>query len=103
MSMAVALEARLDWLGQAAELRQFLDAAIEEAGGEVVARDRRRLPAITSYRMPGVASSVQLIQFALAGFSVSAASACSFGTLQKSHCLTAWGRDVKEGGKGGGG
>src|SRR3546814_11367799 len=42
MSMAVALEARLDWLGPAAELRAFLAAAIAEAGGEVVARDSRR-------------------------------------------------------------
>src|SRR3546814_14607549 len=99
MSMAVALEARLDWLGQAAELRQFLDAAIEEAGGEVVARDSRRLPAITSYRMPGVASSVQLIQFDMAGIYVYAGSACYSGTLKARPVMTAMGWDSKGAGE----
>ena len=94
LAMAAALEGKADWLGEAAELRAFLDHAIEEAGGEVVARGTQRSPAIASYRMPGVAASAQLIQFDRAGISVSAGSACSSGTIKASHVLTAMGWDA---------
>jgi cysteine desulfurase len=94
LAMAAALEGKADWLNEAAELRAFLDHAIEEAGGEVVARGSQRLPAIAGYRMPGVASSAQLIQFDMAGISVSAGSACSSGTIKASHVLTAMGWDA---------
>src|SRR3546814_13595334 len=63
MSMAVALEARLYWLGRAAELRQFLYHVLEEAGVRVLARERPPLPAIARERLPGVAASGQLIPF----------------------------------------
>src|SRR3546814_1374093 len=67
--------------------------------GEVGARDSRRLPAITSYRMPGVASSVQLIQFDMEGISVFAGSPCSSGTLKASPVLTAMGWAAKAAGE----
>jgi cysteine desulfurase len=94
LAMAAALEAKSEWLDEAAEVRAFLDQAIEEAGGEVVARGSQRSPAIASYRMPGVAASAQLIQFDMAGISVSAGSACSSGTIKASHVLTAMGWDA---------
>ncbi|HWV12441.1 MAG TPA: aminotransferase class V-fold PLP-dependent enzyme [Sphingobium sp.] len=93
LSMAAALEHRPDWLPAAAKLRERVDRGIEAAGGEIVARDARRSPAIASYRMPGVSARAQLIQFDLAGISVSAGSACSSGSLKTSHVLHAMGWD----------
>lgn len=88
---AAALEARRDWIGRAAELRDHLDKALTAAGGVVVAQQSRRIPSIASYRMPGVPAASQLIRFDLAGIAVSAGSACSSGSIKPSHVLAAMG------------
>ena len=93
LAMMAALEQRQDWLPGAERLRVRLDSGIEAAGGEVVARDAPRIAGIASYSMPGVSARAQLIQFDMAGISVSAGSACSSGSLKTSHVLHAMGWD----------
>nr|WP_253201061.1 aminotransferase class V-fold PLP-dependent enzyme [Sphingomonas quercus] len=99
LGFAAALEAPRDWLEDAARWRPMLDAAIIDAGGEVIAASAPRLATIASYRMPGMTSAAQLIRFDLAGIAVSAGSACSSGSLRASPVLAAMGYDEQAAGE----
>jgi cysteine desulfurase len=76
-----------------ADLRRRLDWEIAQDGGQVIATESERSAAIGAYAMPGVASASQLVQFDLAGISVSAGSACSSGSMKPSRVLEAMGVD----------
>ena len=91
MAAALASRAFVDAMPRLASLRQRLEEGIVEAGGIVVAADVPRIATIGGYAMPGVASSSQLVQFDLAGISISAGSACTSGSMKPSRILEAMG------------
>ncbi|MEG3180359.1 cysteine desulfurase family protein [Sphingomonas sp. LT1P40] len=70
-------------------LRARLEAALPDV--EIVGAANSRSPLIGAYRMPGVSAAAQLIRFDMAGFAVSAGSACASGSLRPSHVLSAMG------------
>jgi len=64
-----------------------------EGRGITIGAGAPRVPNTTCVAMPGVLAETQVIAFDLAGFSVSAGSACSSGTMKNSHVLAAMGTE----------
>ena len=73
------------------QLRRYLDETVEALGGVIIAGKSARIPTITSYAIPDLAGSSQLVQFDLAGIAVSAGSACSSGSMKASPVMAAMG------------
>ena len=89
--MAAALECRAfeQALPHLAELRRKLDDGVKAVGGVVIAEAADRIANIGAIAMPGGQSSGLLVQFDLAGFAISAGSACASGAMKESHVLKA--------------
>jgi cysteine desulfurase len=90
-AFAAAVAARPYDMGRLAALRRRLESGIVEAGGVVIASDSPRISTIGAVSLPGASSASLLVQFDLAGFAVSAGSACSSGKMKKSRVLEAMG------------
>lgn len=71
--------------------RDAIDAAAVAVGAVVCGGAAARLPNTTCLALPGRAAQTQLIALDLAGFGVSAGSACSSGKVARSHVLEAMG------------
>jgi cysteine desulfurase len=88
-AFAAALAARPYDMERLAGLRRRFEAGVRDAGGIIIAEDSPRIPTIGAISLPGGSSASLLVQFDLAGFAVSAGSACSSGKMKKSHVLEA--------------
>ena len=91
MGMVAALESRAfeQAMPRLAELRRQLDDGVRAVGGVVIAQEANRIANIGAIAMPGGQSSGLLVQFDLAGFAVSAGSACASGAMKESRVLKA--------------
>lgn len=78
-----------------AERRDRLEARLADAAPDTifVGRDRPRLPNTSCILTPGWKGETQVMQMDLAGFAVSAGSACSSGKVRPSRVLRAMGHD----------
>jgi cysteine desulfurase len=81
-----------------ADLRDGLEARLAAAAGDTifVGRDRARLPNTSCILTPGWKGETQVMQMDLAGFAVSAGSACSSGKVKASRVLQAMGYDARD-------
>jgi cysteine desulfurase len=82
-----------------AELRNILEKALEAGGREIifVGKGGSRLPNTTCVIAPGWKGETQVMQMDLAGFAISAGSACSSGKVRPSRVLSAMGYEAAAG------
>ncbi|MCG7518252.1 cysteine desulfurase family protein [Ruegeria sp. Ofav3-42] len=80
---------------QVREFRNILENALEAGSKSTifVGKGRDRLPNTSCFATPGWKGETQVMQMDLAGFAVSAGSACSSGKVRASAVLTAMGYD----------
>jgi cysteine desulfurase len=79
-----------------AKLRDLLETTIETEANETifVGKDADRLPNTSCFAVPGWKGETQVMQMDLAGYAISAGSACSSGKVKASAVLQAMGYDV---------
>ena len=80
---------------EVARLRNILETTLALADGETifVGKGAERLPNTSCIAVPGWKGETQVMQMDLAGFAVSAGSACSSGKVRESRVLRAMGHD----------
>jgi cysteine desulfurase len=88
-AFAAALAARPYDTERMAELRRRFEDGVKDCGTLVIAVESPRIPTIGAISLPGASSASLLVQCDLAGFAVSAGSACSSGKMKKSDVLEA--------------
>lgn len=78
---------------EVAKLRNILENALEAASNTTifVGKGSRRLPNTSCFATPGWKGETQVMQMDLAGFAISAGSACSSGKVKSSTVLEAMG------------
>lgn len=76
-------------------LRNGMEAALKAAAPDLIVfgETGRRLPNTSNFAVPGWKGETQVMQMDLAGFAVSAGSACSSGKVRPSRVLRAMGHD----------
>jgi cysteine desulfurase len=83
---------------EVARIRNILETTLASAAGETifVGKDASRLPNTSCIAVPGWKGETQVMQMDLAGFAISAGSACSSGKVRESRVLRAmgYGEDV---------
>jgi cysteine desulfurase len=86
-------EAEVSSAGNLAALRDMLEERVlaEIPGVRIVAGQAGRLPNTSCFALPGISAETQIMALDLAGFSVSAGSACSSGKVKASQVLRAMG------------
>lgn len=82
------------------EIRKILERELADSGGGTifVGKPTERLPNTTCLIAPGWRGETQVIAMDLAGFAVSAGSACASGKVRESAVLRAMGYDAAEAG-----
>ncbi|MBV6636042.1 MAG: aminotransferase class V-fold PLP-dependent enzyme, partial [Mameliella sp.] len=77
------------------KLRNILEESLEASSDVTifVGKDSPRLPNTSCFATPGWKGETQVMQMDLAGFAVSAGSACSSGKVRRSRVLEAMGYD----------
>ncbi|PKQ14113.1 MAG: aminotransferase [Alphaproteobacteria bacterium HGW-Alphaproteobacteria-1] len=93
---AAARDLTLDVWARVEKIRNILESAIAEISNETifVGKDSARLPNTSCFLTPGWKGETQVMALDLAGFAVSAGSACSSGKVQASRVMLAMGYDV---------
>ncbi|MEO7786582.1 MAG: aminotransferase class V-fold PLP-dependent enzyme [Sphingomicrobium sp.] len=71
--------------------RERLEAGVRALGGSIIAETAPRIATIGAIALPGASSASLVVQLDLAGFAVSAGSACSSASMKPSRILAAMG------------
>jgi len=103
--MGAAIEAAMADLAdgvwdKVAQLRNILETGVEAASKEtiLVGKDMQRLPNTSCLLTPGWKGESQVMVMDLAGFAISAGSACSSGKVKASRVLAAMGYNEADAG-----
>ena len=89
--MAAALDSRAHRgaMQRMRALQLRLEDGVRAAGGTVIGKGAVRIPAISAIALEGASRDSLLVQLDLAGFAVSAGSACASGKMKASRVLAA--------------